>query len=31
MDLSKENDNELVNPGETFWKWTTLKAYVKEM
>ena len=24
MDHSKLNNNELVNPGETFWKWMTL-------
>ncbi|KAG8899955.1 hypothetical protein FRB99_006348 [Tulasnella sp. 403] len=29
-DFSVQNDNELVNPGESLWKWTTLAEFVKE-
>lgn len=30
MDFSTKNDNELVNPGESFWKWKTVTDAVKE-
>lgn len=30
MDFSTKNDNELVNPGESLWKWKTVKDEVKE-
>ena len=28
FDYSTRNDNELVNPGESFWKWTTIEDYL---
>jgi len=30
LDFS-QNENELVNPGEKFWKWKTVEAYAKEV
>lgn len=30
MDFSNENDNELINPGESLWKWKTVADAVKE-
>jgi hypothetical protein len=30
IDFSGKNDNELVNPGESRWKWKTVADYVKE-
>ena len=29
-DFSKDNLNELINPGETLWKWKTLEDYFRE-
>jgi hypothetical protein len=31
LDFSKSNDNELVNPGESKWKWKTIEQYAKEV
>lgn len=28
-DFSKRNNNELVNPGESNWKWMTVDEYAK--
>ncbi|KIO26433.1 hypothetical protein M407DRAFT_235092 [Tulasnella calospora MUT 4182] len=29
-DFSKENANEIINPGESIWKWKTVQEYVEE-
>ena len=29
-DFSKDNLNELINTGETLWKWKTLEDYFRE-
>lgn len=29
IDFSTDNQNELINPEETLWKWTTMEDYVK--
>ena len=29
-DFSKDNLNELINPGETLWKWKTLEDYFRK-
>jgi hypothetical protein len=31
LDFSKRNDNELVNPGESKWKWKTIENYAEEV
>jgi hypothetical protein len=31
LDFSKENYNELVNPGEKLWKWKGVEEYAKEV
>lgn len=31
IDFSKKNDNELVNPGESKWKWKTIEEYADEV
>jgi hypothetical protein len=31
MDWSSRNDNELVNPDQSVWKWKTVKMQVEEM
>ncbi|KAI0333182.1 NAD-P-binding protein [Cubamyces sp. BRFM 1775] len=31
MDYSKENANELINPGQSLWKWKTVDDELKEM
>jgi hypothetical protein len=31
LDFSKRNDNELVNPGETKWKWKSIEDYAQEV
>lgn len=31
LDHSKDNQNELVNPGESLWKWKTVDQYAKEV
>jgi hypothetical protein len=31
LDFSKKNDNELVNPGESKWKWKTMEEYAEEV
>jgi hypothetical protein len=31
MDWSSHNDNELVNPEQSVWKWKTVKMRVEEM
>lgn len=31
IDFSERNDNELVNPGESKWKWKTIEEYAKEV
>ncbi|KAG9004674.1 hypothetical protein FRB94_002516 [Tulasnella sp. JGI-2019a] len=31
MDYTKENNNELVNPGELVWKWKKVEQYAKEV
>ncbi|KAG8909002.1 hypothetical protein FRB99_000105 [Tulasnella sp. 403] len=28
-DFSQENENELVNPGQSLWKWTTIEDYAR--
>jgi len=30
IDFSKDNQGELVNPGQSLWKWKTAEAYAKE-
>ena len=30
LDFSRHNHNELVNPGQSKWKWKTIKEYAKE-
>ncbi len=30
MDWSKENTNELINPGEKLWKWKTVDKFITE-
>lgn len=30
LDFSQDNHNELVNPGETKWKWKTMEEYAEE-
>jgi len=30
MNFSGTNDNELINPGETFWKWKKLEPFLEE-
>ncbi|KAI9059755.1 NAD-P-binding protein [Trametes sanguinea] len=30
-DLSADNGNELVNPGESFWKWTSVEDHVRRL
>ena len=29
LDFAKENDNELVNPGESLWKWDTVEDLLR--
>ena len=29
-DFSQRNDNEVVNPGQKYWKWKTVEDYAKE-
>jgi hypothetical protein len=31
LDFSQSNDNELVNPGESKWKWKTIEEYAEEV
>jgi len=31
LDFSQRNDNELVNPGESKWKWKTIESYAEEV
>jgi len=31
LDFSKRNDNELVNPGESKWKWKTIEEYAEQV
>ena len=31
LDFSQQNDNEMVNPGESKWKWKTIEAYAEEV
>jgi len=31
LDFSKENDDELVNPSESKWKWKTIEEYAEEV
>lgn len=31
IDFSTDNQNELVNPGEKLWQWTTMEEYVKKI
>jgi hypothetical protein len=31
LDFSTKNDNELVNPGESKWKWKTMEKYAEEV
>jgi hypothetical protein len=31
LDFSKRNDNELVNPGQSKWKWKTMEEYAQEV
>ena len=31
LDFSKRNDNELVNPGQSKWKWKTMEEYAAEV
>jgi hypothetical protein len=31
LDFSQRNDNELVNPGESKWKWKTIEMYAEEV
>jgi len=31
LDFSKQNDNELVNPGQSRWKWKTMEEYAEEV
>jgi hypothetical protein len=31
LDFSKKNDNELVNPGQSKWKWKTMEEYAEEV
>ena len=31
LDFSKENNNDLVNPGESRWKWKTMEEYAEEV
>ena len=31
LDFSKRNDNELVNPGESKWKWKSIEDYAQEV
>jgi len=30
LDYTKQNENELVNPGESLWKWKTVEQFVEE-
>lgn len=30
MDQSKDNDNDLINPGETLWRWKTLDEFIEQ-
>lgn len=31
LDFKEKNDNELLNPGESKWKWKTIEEYAKEV
>ena len=31
MDFSKDNLNELVNPGESLWKWKTVEDHLRAL
>ena len=31
LDFSLRNDNELVKPGESKWKWKTIEEYAEEV
>jgi hypothetical protein len=31
LDFSQSNDNELVNPGQSKWKWKTIEEYAEEV
>lgn len=31
LDFTTDNDNELVNPDQKFWKWKTVEDYVREV
>jgi hypothetical protein len=31
LDFSEANDNELVNPGQSKWKWKTIETYADEV
>jgi hypothetical protein len=31
LDFSKDNDNEIVNPGESKWKWKTMEEFAEEV
>jgi len=31
IDFSEDNQDELINPGESLWKWKTAEAYAKEV
>ncbi|KAG8882833.1 hypothetical protein FRB97_007657 [Tulasnella sp. 331] len=31
VDFSKENDNELVNPGQKYWTWKTTEVYARDV
>ena len=31
LDFSKDNLNELVNPGESLWKWKTVEDQIREL
>ena len=30
-DFGAENNNELVNPGEKFWKWTSVEDFTRTL
>lgn len=31
LDLTLDSQNELINPGEKYWKWKTLGSYAREV
>ena len=31
LDFSTRNHNELINPGQTLWKWKTLEDEIREI